>query len=79
LNCQPGGLLCQSLAGCGRGLVMKDALGRYLRNRRICAVLPYITGRLLDIACGTNALVRAYDGQGLGTDVYQWGDVDLIV
>lgn len=58
---------------------MKDILGRYLLNWRIKAVLPHIHGRLLDIGCGTNDLVKSYKGEGVGIDVYQWGDVDLVV
>ena len=58
---------------------MKDTLGSYLLNWRIKAVLPHIHGRLLDIGCGTNDLVKSYEGEGIGIDVYQWGDVDLVV
>jgi hypothetical protein len=58
---------------------MKDTLGSYLLNWRIKAVLPHIHGRLLDIGCGTNDLVKSYKGEGVGIDVYQWGDVDLVV
>lgn len=58
---------------------MKDPLGVLLMRWRIRKVLPYASGRLLDIGCGTNALVRSYPGQGLGVDVRQWGDVDLVV
>ena len=57
---------------------MKDPLGRALAKWRIRTVLPYIEGRLLDIGCGMNELVRAY-GNGVGVDVYQWGNVDLVV
>ena len=57
---------------------MKDPVGRFLMNWRIKKVLPHIKGKLLDIACGTNELVRAH-GNGIGVDVYQWGDVDLVV
>ena len=45
----------------------------------IVGTSPYISGRLLDIGCGTNTLVRSYDGAGVGVDVHQWGDVDLLV
>jgi ubiquinone/menaquinone biosynthesis C-methylase UbiE len=46
---------------------------------RLRVVLPNISGKLLDIGCGTNQLVRQYKGEGLGVDVFQWGDVDLVV
>ena len=58
---------------------MRDALGRYLLRWRIRVVLPHVNGRLLDIGCGTNKLVRAYIGDGIGVDVHQWGDVDMVV
>lgn len=58
---------------------MKDKVGRVLLDKRIKIVLPYLEGSLLDIGCGTNELVRSYSGKGIGTDVYQWGDVDVIV
>ena len=58
---------------------MKDKVGRVLLDKRIKIVLPYLEGSLLDIGCGTNKLVRSYSGKGIGTDVYQWGDVDVIV
>ena len=32
-------------------------------------VVPHIKGRLLDIGCGLNELVRAYAGDGIGVDV----------
>jgi ubiquinone/menaquinone biosynthesis C-methylase UbiE len=37
-----------------------------------------VRGRLLDIGCGGNLLVRAH-GEGIGVDVHQWGDVDVVV
>lgn len=62
---------------------MKDQLGIYLMNWRIRAVFPYIRGRLLDVGCGTNALAVRYKNRsaddGIGVDVYQWGDVDFII
>lgn len=58
---------------------MKDKLGRFLLQWRIRVVLPHVKGRLLDIGCGTNKLVRSYIGDGIGVDVYQWEDVDLVV
>lgn len=58
---------------------MKDIIGKYLLRLRIQEVLPQITGRLLDIGCGTNNLVKTYPGPGVGVDVYDWGGVDLVV
>lgn len=58
---------------------MEDRLGRTLMRLRIDAVLPQIRGRLLDIGCGTNELVKAYDGPGTGVDVYPWEGTDLVV
>lgn len=47
-------------------------------KERIKAVLPFIEGRLLDIGCGLNRLVRAY-GDGIGVDIYDWSEVDCVV
>jgi len=58
---------------------MKEKVGMMLLGKRIKIVLPYLEGSLLDIGCGTNKLVRSYSGKGIGTDVYQWGDVDVLV
>lgn len=58
---------------------MKDYLGRFLLEWRINEVLPHVTGRLLDIGCGTNELARRHSGNGVGVDVYNWGDVDFVV
>ena len=57
---------------------MNDRLGAALRRWRTRTVLPYTRGRLLDVGCGSNELVRRH-GNGVGVDVYQWGDVDLVV
>ena len=58
---------------------MKDVLGKFLLQWRLNIVLPHINGRLLDIGCGTNELVRRHVGKGIGVDVYDWGDVDCVV
>ena len=39
-------------------------------------VRPWLQGRLLDIACGYNNLVRAH-GQGVGVDVHPWAGIDV--
>jgi SAM-dependent methyltransferase len=49
-----------------------------LARRRYDEVRRHVRGRLLDIGCGENRLVRAH-GNGVGVDVAQWGDVDLVV
>ena len=58
---------------------MKDRLGRYLHDWRLRMVLPHVRGRVLDVGCGANALVRQHPGGGVGVDVHQWGDVDVVV
>jgi ubiquinone/menaquinone biosynthesis C-methylase UbiE len=60
---------------------MKDGLGTALARWRVRAVLPRVKGRLLDIGCGTNLLVRAYSprGQGIGVDVHPWPGADRVV
>lgn len=57
---------------------MHDALGEALAQRRVKAVLPHVTGRLLDVGCGSNSLVRHYSN-GIGVDVYPWPGADVIV
>ena len=54
------------------------AVVRCLKERRIAAILPRVEGRLLDIGCGNNELVRRY-GSGVGVDVHPWDGVDLVV
>lgn len=57
---------------------MHDALGETLAKRRLKAVLPHVTGRLLDVGCGSNQLVRHY-ANGVGVDVHPWPGVDIVV
>ncbi|UCD57922.1 MAG: methyltransferase domain-containing protein, partial [Candidatus Hydrogenedentota bacterium] len=55
-----------------------DKLGlTSLPEARYSAVFPHIKGRLLDIGCGENVLVKKY-GDGVGIDVYPWPDVDVV-
>jgi SAM-dependent methyltransferase len=58
---------------------MRDVVGVSLMRWRTRIVLPHIRGKLLDIGCGPNHLTRTYAGEGVGVDVHQWGDVDLVV
>lgn len=48
-------------------------------RKRIAAVLPHLRGRLLDVGCGTNELVKAYSEDGVGVDVHPWDGVDRVV
>jgi SAM-dependent methyltransferase len=43
---------------------------------RLRVVLPFVRGRLLDLACGYNNLTRAH-GFGLGADVFPWEGIDV--
>jgi len=56
-----------------------DILGQFLLNWRVKTVLPHIKGKYLDVGCGTNDVVKAYSGDGIGVDVYPWDGVDKIV
>ena len=58
---------------------MYDALGSLLERWRVETVLPVVRGRLLDIGCGRNRVVRRYSGEGVGVDILDWGDADLVV
>lgn len=58
---------------------MNDRLGKLLLAWRIRTVLPHVRGRLLDVGCGANELARRHGQGSLGVDVFQWGDVDLVV
>jgi SAM-dependent methyltransferase len=57
---------------------MHDALGEALAKRRLRAVLPHVSGRLLDVGCGSNQLVRHY-ANGVGVDVHPWDGADVVV
>jgi SAM-dependent methyltransferase len=43
---------------------------------RLRVVLPFVRGRLLDLACGYNNLTRAH-GHGFGADVFPWDGIDV--
>ena len=44
-------------------------------HERVRAALRHCHGRLLDIGCGNNLLVRTY-GNGIGVDVHPYADAD---
>jgi len=50
-----------------------------LEEERLRAVLPQVEGRLLDVGCGANRLVRCYGGDSVGVDVHDFGGGALIV
>lgn len=53
---------------------------KILEKIRIAQVLPHIRGKLLDVGCGYNNLVKNYKGgEGIGVDVFPWPGVDLVV
>ena len=54
-----------------------NAIEKYLENQRLTAVLRKVRGKLLDVGCGTNTLVRRYRN-GIGMDVFSWEGVDVI-
>ena len=61
-------------------MVLIKLLVDFLKDRRLKAVSQVIQGKLLDIGCGDNVLVRKYYPYGLGVDVFNYyGQVDLVV
>lgn len=57
---------------------MQDKLGKKLALWRTEVVLPKVKGKLLDIGCGNNLLVKKW-GNGVGVDVFPWLGVDIVV
>ena len=60
-------------------MLMHDAVGEALAERRIEAVLPHVRGRLLDLGCGRQQARCASYADGVGVDVHPWRGADFIV
>lgn len=54
-----------------------DVIGRVLSAWRARGVQPHVTGRLLDLACGDNRLVRR-NGSGVGVDIVKYANTDVV-
>lgn len=54
-----------------------QAFWKLLEKIRINKCLEYCRGRILDIGCGNNTLVKKY-GNGIGVDVFPWEGVDIV-
>jgi len=54
-----------------------NVVGYLLSEWRTRAVLPHISGKLMDLACGDNRLVRKY-GSGVGVDITHYKNVDVL-
>ncbi|HPS72219.1 MAG TPA: methyltransferase domain-containing protein [Bacteroidales bacterium] len=52
---------------------------RSLRDERYDIVKKNINGRLIDIGCGNNELVKTYGRDSIGVDVYDFGGGALII
>jgi len=52
---------------------------RSLRDERYDMIRKNIEGRLIDIGCGNNELVKSYGHESVGVDVYDFGGGALIV
>jgi len=52
---------------------------RSLRDERCDIVMKHCRGRLLDIGCGNNQLVKTYGHNSVGIDVYDFGGNALII
>lgn len=47
-------------------------------DERVIMALKHVKGKVLDIGCGANNLIRSY-GNGTGVDVFPWRGVDVVV
>lgn len=57
-----------------------NKLGLYsLQDERYNIVRKHCEGKLLDIGCGDNQLIKFYKGEGIGIDVYDFGSDAFIV
>jgi len=54
-----------------------DVVARVLSAWRARGVQPHVEGRLLDLACGDNRLVRRH-GSGVGVDIAKYANVDVV-
>lgn len=52
---------------------------RSLRDERNDMVMKHVQGRLIDIGCGNNELVKSYGHDSVGVDVYDFGGNALII
>jgi len=50
-----------------------------LEEERLRAVLPWLEGRVLDVGCGPNRLVKLHPGGGVGVDVFDFGGGATII
>jgi len=48
-----------------------------LEGWRQAVTMQYVRGSMLDIGCGYNNLVHAYNGPGIGIDTYSWDGIDV--
>jgi SAM-dependent methyltransferase len=55
----------------------RDIIGWILSEWRARSVLPYVSGTLMDLACGDNRLVKKY-GSGVGVDIVKYLGVDVV-
>ena len=60
-----------------KNLLKFQAFWKFLEEKRINQCLKYCQGKILDIGCGNNSLVKKY-GNGIGVDVFPWEGVDII-
>lgn len=63
---------------CSHEFINKLGL-RSLRDERCAHVMEHCQGRLLDIGCGNNQLVRKYGHDSVGVGVYDFGGNAIIV
>ncbi len=63
-----------SLPSCTAGKLLSVAASK----ARHQAVMPWLSGRVLDVGCGNNELAKTHEGRVWGLDAYPWEGVDLL-
>jgi len=63
---------------CDIDMTLDEKITKFLQKKRINKVLPLVKGKLLDIGCGNNLLVRKY-GNGEGVDIHQYHSSVIVI
>ncbi len=57
----------------------EDRIGQFLAKQRNMAALKHIKGLLIDLGAGDGLLLKSYSGKGIGVDISDYGDTDVLL